>query len=124
MFFLIGAVIASEVQQYLMSQTATVTGVTLILDGVLYINNTLVDWGPLQRGETYNTTLDVNNTSTVPATVTLTLPNLPTGWTEMWNLTGTTIPAHTYAAGLLNLTVPSDTPLQTYTWDMWVNINV
>jgi len=121
-FFLVGAVIASEVQNYLMSQTATVTGVTLILDGLLYENNTIVDWDRLQRGNTYTKTLDVNNTSGNPATVTLTLPNLPEGWTEMWNLTGTTIPPYTYAAGLLNLTVPSDAPLQAFAWDMWVNI--
>jgi hypothetical protein len=124
-FFLVGAVIASEVQNYLMSQTATVTGVTFYLDGTLYMNNTVFDWLDLECGETCTVALNVSNTLSNSVTVWLsfsTLSPLPSGWTEQWTLNGTSIPPTTNVAGLLSLTVPNDAPLGTFAWDMWVNI--
>jgi len=116
-------VIAPLVQQWLIPQTATISNVsyTMYIDSVLWTNNTLLDWGPLDPGASYTCNLTIVNTSNVNATFYLLTDTLPVGWSESWTANATLLEPTQVASGDWTLTVDvAAVPGDSYNWNSWV----
>jgi len=85
------------------------------VDGTLWPNGTLIDWGNVTYGN-YTKELDVKNTGNVPATVTLsaTLPSVD--WSLTWATSVGFIGPNEWMNGTLTLTVPANATNETYNW--------
>jgi len=106
----LGVAVAYAVQEYIISQTVTVSGIGLAftLDGIPFDPKTEGwDWETITAGETVNSVLTVTNTGSI--TVTLTFTNdLPEGWLQIWTPDSVTIAPTETATGPLTLTAPAD----------------
>jgi len=121
---LIGAAAAATVTQYYyMPQQATVTSIelTFTLDGEPWTNNTLIDWGIVTAGQSYNKTLNVTNIGTAAnVTVTFTHIDLPVDWTETWTGNNIIIDIGKSVTGNITLTIPLSATDGTYTWNSYI----
>ena len=118
---LIGVAAAVIYEKWYLPQTVTVgtAALEIYLTETKYENGTDIEWGLVEPGKSYNKSLNVTNTGTLPCNVTLILIDLPIGWTETWTANKTIIATGEWANGTLTLTVPSDA-LGYYQWNSYI----
>jgi len=117
---LAGAAFATIAVQYYHGETVTIlTTGTIILeeyfDGFLEANDTILDWGELEAGESYTWEYWVRNVGTLNCTCYRIVTGLPVGWTETWDYNNTLFEVGQMKTGLLTLTIPVDAS-GTYSW--------
>lgn len=120
---LIGAVAAVLTQPYIFNNHAIVSNTATLaftFDGASWDGTSPVDWGTISKDAIYTYDLDVTNTGDFDLTLTVTLVNLPTGFTCIWTLDGTTLAIGATELGTLELTVDSTAVVGTYNWEVHI----
>jgi hypothetical protein len=89
--------------------------VAFTLNGTAWTNGTTFDWGSIDPGVSTNASLNVNNVGSANYTVALIPPAfndtmLSAGWSETWNLTGSTVHTAETLNGTLSIYVPASWP--------------
>jgi hypothetical protein len=115
-------VFALPITRYYFQNRANVksTLLTFQLDSVEWANNTLMDWGDVQKGATYTKTFTAHNAGTNAANVYL-MSSLPAGWSMFWAQNGTLLTPDATASGDLQMTTAADASEGVSFWDVWVN---
>ena len=113
-WLVIGSVIALPLlSQLFPSSGLTPTQPTLsfqvTVDGVTYTSGSVMSWGDLAYGDN-DRTLVIQNTGTVPITISVTYTDLPTGFDLTASDLDLPIQPGESDSGLLTLFVPSDAP--------------
>ena len=104
------------------ADVGTFSSTVCYLNGTVWINETLIAWGPVVPGGVYGKNFTVYNAGNINATYTMFLTGLPVDWTEIWNANGATVLPKTSAVGTLTLTVPVTAANVTYSWNSWVAV--
>jgi len=120
---IIGLAISYPIGQLLViPSTAFVPAATvdIYIDEVLWENGTELAWGTVYPGETTFCNLTVQNTGDTNATVIVTCPDLPVGWTLTWTENNTLLNVTQVLEGDLDLTVPYDAVPGSYSWTTYV----
>jgi len=118
-------VTAVAVNQIMFPQSADVgifSSTVCYLNDEVWINETLIAWGPVVPGGLYGKNFTVYNAGNINATYTMLLSGLPVDWTEVWNINGTTAMPKTSAVGTLTLSVPVTASNTTYSWNSVVQV--
>lgn len=124
--------LSAIIVQYLYPNLVTISSPSLELwldadstDGipaVKYPNETAIDWGMLDAGDSYFfDNMTVLNTGNIPLTITITAYGLPEGWTLTWAGDGTLVDPTETVEGVLTLTVPEGATTPTEKWGFWIN---
>lgn len=122
---LVGMVAAAVIiEQYYLPQQFTVTGssVAIYIDTVLVENETLIDWGTVQKGISYIANLTVVNISNETITVYFTVSNPPVDWTFSWTANATVLLPTEAAEGTLTVTIPATAIDDTYLVDTYIMV--
>ena len=104
------------------ADVGTFSSTVCYLNGTVWINETLIAWGPVVPGGLYGKNFTVYNAGNINATYTMFFPDLPVDWTEVWNINGTTAMPKTSAVGTLTLSVPVTASNTTYSWNSVVQV--
>ena len=98
-----------------MPSTATIENpLTITIDAVPVSNTTIIDWGNLTWGTTYNKTITVKNISNQNLTLTL-KSNEPNGTLHTWTSNNTRLDSNGTVTNTLQLSVV-DAPPGNYNW--------
>lgn len=106
-------------------QTATVSkqaSIGVYEDASLTQNLTAIEWGNVTAGPNTKD-IWVKNTGNCPVVLTLRVQDLPTDWAETWDYNNSSLALAEVRQITITLTVPSDTPAGTYSFDMWIGVN-
>ena len=99
---------AVTLKEYYFPSTGTIlpkTEATIYVEGVPRSNNTLIDWGTMQLGETLVYNFTVQNTGTTTFNVSLWIEAVPIGISYVWTANNTVLSPGEYAKADLELTV-------------------
>lgn len=110
---LVGAFIVYAITTYTGDQTATATGLTILLESLPLEDGDPIDWGEVTVDVTYSYNLSVTNNHDSTVLVYLYTPGLPAGWVETWECNGTALTAGSSMWGWLDLTA---TTAGSHTW--------
>ena len=109
-------------QLFVVPSTAVVPSATvnIWIDNVAWSNGTELSWGTVYPGEIISANLTVQNTGEYNATVTVTCPDLPSGWSLTWTHNATSLLPLGVLEGDLDLTVPVDAEPGSYGWNLYI----
>jgi hypothetical protein len=116
---LIGAGVASVVLNLWYPNTGSIVqnpALEVYINGTPYANQTAVDWGAREAGQTYQfDNMTVKNSGTVALTILVVTEGLPTGWTLTWTANNTALNPGAKAEAPLQLSIP----LSASSWGSW-----
>jgi len=100
--------VATPIVQYLFPSIGTIlpkTEAAIYVEGVLWSNNTLIEWDTMKLGETLAYNFTVQNMGTTTVNVTLEITEIPVGISYRRVANGTVLKPNEYAMADLELTV-------------------
>jgi hypothetical protein len=89
----------------------TVTGTTQLdvrFNGNLFANGQTLEWADVEPGKTYYALLNVTNKSNIPITLTLYIPDRPSGFIYAWTYNGTSFSIGETKIADFSIFIPSD----------------
>jgi len=92
------------------------------VEGNVWQNNTLINWGNVSAGQSYTKTFDVHNIGSCNFTVLFYVSNLPVGWSLTYDKNNTVVQPSTWLNGTLTLTVPANVTSGLKTWNCQIYI--
>jgi len=109
-------------QLFVVPSTAVVPSATvnIWIDNEAWSNGTELSWGTVYPSEIVSANLTVQNTGKYNATVTVTCPDLPDGWSLTWTENGKNLLIDEVLEGDLDLTVPVDAEPGSYEWNLYI----
>ena len=115
---LLATVAAWAVNTYVLKYPSTAQGqvlkITVYLDGEVWANNTLRDWGGVESDTEYWCYLNITNSGQLNCTVAMSTVDLPSGWDQVWSMNNAFLEPNEWANGTLTLTTAT---LEAVTYD-------
>ena len=122
-FTLLGIVVASLIISYIYPNMGTIIDhpeLTIRVEGVIWPNNTAINWGACEVGWTYLKELNITNTGNMPLTVQIIPYGLPSTWQLTWTWNNTLFAIRESKVADLELTIPLDAAIWP-TWGFYIN---
>lgn len=113
----VGVAISYAIYSMTGTQTATSTGLSVLLNDIPLEQDSVIAWGDIELAILYSANLSVTNNNPSTVIVHLYCTGLPVGWTETWDANGTALMTGESTWGWLNLTATT-IGSETWSWNI------